>query len=106
MSSIDTNVGSPPCVSRTSCAASAASTSSPSRSIAAHCASVYGRVTRGSSWTRVTLIAKSNSTSQTSVNPMTGAALPGSAVQASGRWPSPASSPDVGSSPIQPAPGM
>ena len=34
-----------------------------------------------------------------------GAALEGSGVHASGMWPSPASSPDVGSNPIQPAPG-
>ena len=36
---------------------------------------------------------------------MTGAAVIGSAAQASGMWPSPASSPEVGSSPTQPAPG-
>ena len=73
--------------------------------IAVHCASVYGFVTRGSSWMRVTFIANENSTSHGSVKPITGAALPGSAVHASGRCPSPVSSPDVGSSPIQPAPG-
>jgi hypothetical protein len=37
MSSIDTNVGSPPIVSRTSPASSRASTAAPSASIAAHC---------------------------------------------------------------------
>jgi hypothetical protein len=37
--------------------------------------------------------------------PVTGAADPGSGEQASGMWPSPASSPEVGSRPIQPAPG-
>ena len=34
-----------------------------------------------------------------------GAAPEGCGVQASGMWPSPASRPDVGSSPTQPAPG-
>ena len=47
-----------------------------------------------------------NSTSHSSTAPLTGAALAGSGVQASGMWPSPASRPDVGSSPIQPAPGQ
>ena len=47
MSSIDTKVGSPPCVSRTSCASSSPSTRSPSASMACHSASSYGRVTRG-----------------------------------------------------------
>ncbi len=46
----------------TSCAARSASTCSPSASMAAHCASLYGLVTRGSSCTRVTLIATLNST--------------------------------------------
>jgi hypothetical protein len=41
-----------------------------------------------------------------SIAPLMGAALPGSGVAASGRWPSPAKRPEVGSSPIQPAPGM
>ena len=40
-----------------------------------------------------------------STPPETGAALTGSGVHASGMCPSPASRPDVGSSPIQPAPG-
>ncbi|AGL28021.1 hypothetical protein J113_17885 [Mycobacterium tuberculosis CAS/NITR204] len=44
--------------------------------------------------------------SHTSVPPLMGAALAGWGVAASGMWPSPANSPDVGSSPIQPAPGM
>ena len=34
-----------------------------------------------------------------------GAAAEGAGVQASGIWPSPASRPEVGSRPIQPAPG-
>ena len=38
-------------------------------------------------------------------SPVTGAALAGSGVHASGRCPSPASRPEVGSRPIQPAPG-
>ena len=66
-------------------------------SMAAHCASLYGSVTRGSSCTRVTVITTLNSVLATSVKPTTGAALPGSAVHASGMWPSPASNPDVGS---------
>ena len=37
--------------------------------------------------------------------PEMGAALLASGVQASGMWPSPASSPEVGSSPTHPAPG-
>jgi hypothetical protein len=41
-----------------------------------------------------------------STAPEIGAALSGCGVQTSGRWPSPASRPDVGSSPIHPAPGM
>ena len=41
----------------------------------------------------------------TSAAPVTGAALTGSAALASGMWPSPASRPEVGSRPIQPAPG-
>jgi len=39
------------------------------------------------------------------VGQVIGAALEGSGVQASGMWPSPANRPEVGSSPIQPAPG-
>ena len=50
---------------------------------------------------RVTVISKSNWSWQTSVKPVTGAALAGSAVQASGMWPSPASRPEVG---VQPDP--
>ncbi|EPZ66055.1 hypothetical protein TBKG_03232 [Mycobacterium tuberculosis '98-R604 INH-RIF-EM'] len=42
---------------------------------------------------------------QTAALPLMGAALAGWGVAASGMWPSPANSPDVGSSPIQPAPG-
>ena len=38
-------------------------------------------------------------------DPEVGAACPGSALQARGMWPSPASIPEVGSRPIQPAPG-
>src|SRR6188474_2544484 len=55
---------------------------------------------------RVTLFEKVNSVSQISVAPTTGAALAKSGVQASGICPSPANNPDVGSRPIQPAPGM
>ncbi len=99
------NVGSPPTVRRTSLSASSRSTCLPSASIADHCASVKGFVTRGSSWMRVTDISNVRTVFETSVMPVTGAALPGSAVQASGMWPSPARSPEVASRPIHPAPG-
>ena len=72
----------------------------------AHSSSVYGFVTRGASNTRCTAMWCENSTSHSSTAPLIGAALSGCGVQTSGMWPSPASSPDVGSSPIQPAPGM
>jgi hypothetical protein len=49
MSSMDTNVGSPPIVSRTSLFESSSSRRYPSDSICRHCSSVYGRVTRGDS---------------------------------------------------------
>ncbi|MCW5833086.1 MAG: hypothetical protein KIS78_11840 [Labilithrix sp.] len=62
-------------------------------------------MTRGSSKIRATLISCSNVVSHASTRPLTGAASDGSAVHASGRCPSPARSPDVGSSPIHPAPG-
>ncbi len=77
----------------------------PSDSILLHCSSVYGSVTRGDSWMRVTFISKLNSLSHSSTAPEMGAALVGSGVQASGMWPSPASKPEVGSRPIQPPPG-
>ena len=79
-----------------------ASTRWPSASIRCHCSSVYGLVTRGDSWIRRTRISCSNSTSHSSTAPVIGAALNGSGVAASGMWPSPASRPEVGSSPTQP----
>ena len=54
---------------------------------------------------RVTFISCEKVTSDSSTAPSTGAALPGSGVQATGMCPSPAIRPEVGSSPIQPAPG-
>ena len=54
----------------------------------------------------MTVLENSRIDSQGSVPPLIGAALAGCGVAASGMWPSPANSPDVGSSPIQPAPGM
>ncbi|CKO85200.1 Uncharacterised protein [Mycobacterium tuberculosis] len=54
----------------------------------------------------MTVLENSSTVSHTSVPPLMGAALAGWGVAASGMWPSPANSPDVGSSPIQPAPGM
>ena len=55
---------------------------------------------------RVTVLENSSTASHGSVLPVMGAALSGLGVAASGMWPSPANSPDVGSKPIQPAPGM
>jgi hypothetical protein len=54
---------------------------------------------------RDTVIEWPKVTSHSSTAPDTGAALEGWGVQASGMWPSPASRPEVGSKPIQPAPG-
>jgi hypothetical protein len=54
---------------------------------------------------RCTVISCPNSVSQGRAAPEIGAALLASGVQASGMCPSPASSPEVGSSPTQPAPG-
>ena len=105
MSSSETKVGSPPMVSRTSPAARRRSTASPSVSIAAHCSSLYGLVERGDSAMRDTDISCEKSTSQSSTAPLIAAAACGSGVAASGRWPSAARRPDVGSSPTQPAPG-
>ena len=73
--------------------------------MAAHCSSEYGRVTRGSSRTRVTVLVNSKVTSARSVTPSIGAAELGSGVHARGMWPSPANRPEVGSRPSQPAPG-
>ena len=63
-------------------------------------------MTRGSSWIRVTTFEKSSVVSQGSVAPVMGADDDGCGVADSGMWPSPANSPEVASSPIQPAPGM
>jgi hypothetical protein len=84
MSSIETNVGSPPIVRRTSSAWISRSTARPSERISVHCSSVYGLVTRGSSSTRVTLLSWTKVTSHSSVKPVRGAALTGSGVHASG----------------------
>ena len=51
------------------------------------------------------LHVKEKSTCASSCSPEIGAALCGDGVAASGIWPSPANRPEVGSSPIQPAPG-
>ena len=59
-------------------------------------------MTRGASHTRSIFIVCVNSVSLFSVNPVIGAALPGSGEQASGMWPSPAKRPEVASRPIQP----
>ena len=73
--------------------------------MAVHWSSVYGLVTRGLSKMRSTRISWTKSDEHGSVAPVMGAALSGSGVQASGKWPSPANNPEVGSSPTQPAPG-
>ena len=62
-------------------------------------------MTRGDSKMRVTFISWRIVDSHGSTAPVTGAALAGSGVHDNGMCPSPASSPEVGSSPIQPAPG-
>ena len=72
MSSIDTKVGSPPSVRRTSPATRRSSTARPTASMRSHWSSVYGNVTRGSSCTRVTELEKSKVTSHGSVAPVTG----------------------------------
>ena len=61
-------------VSRTSCAARSASTCSPSASSVAQASSENGRVTRGVSETRATLISKKNLVSAGSTVPVIGAA--------------------------------
>ncbi|SHV83088.1 Uncharacterised protein [Mycobacteroides abscessus subsp. abscessus] len=104
--SIETKVGSPPTVNRTSRSAIRSSMTAPRARIDSHACSVYGRVTRGSSCTRVTTLTKSRVDSQGSTAPVIGAADSGCGVADSGMWPSPASRPEVGSRPTQPAPGM
>ncbi len=73
--------------------------------MAAQTGSLYGLVTRGVSRSRAIDMAKSKVTSAGSAKPVIGAALPGAGVAASGICPSPASRPEVGSRPTQPAPG-
>ena len=73
-SSTETNVGSPPMVRRTSSALRSASTCSPSRSSRAQDSSENGRVIRGASRMRLTLISKPNSTLAKPTAPEIGAA--------------------------------
>ncbi len=105
MSSTETKVGSPPIVSARPSADNRVSTCSPSSWTRDHWAAEYGLVTRGSSWKRVTTLEKSRVTPLGSTSPLIGAALEGCGVADSGMCPSPANSAEVGSSPIQPAPG-
>ena len=105
-SSIDTKVGSPPIVRRTSPAVRSASTFSPSASSFCQAASENGLVMRGASRTRVTDISKPNSTSAKPAMPEIGAAERKCGVAATGICPSPVSMPEVASKPIQPAPGI
>ncbi|EKA61358.1 hypothetical protein B277_07760 [Janibacter hoylei PVAS-1] len=100
-----TKVGSPPIVRRTSPCVRSSSTDSPSAVIAAHCSSLTGWVTRGSSAKRVTVLAKSKVTCVGAVAPLIGAADAGCGVHERGMCPSPQSRPEVASSPIHPAPG-
>ena len=67
-----------------------ASTALPSSSIAPHCSSLYGKVTRGASQTRRTDMWCSKVVSHGSSVPLIGAADDGSGEHASGMWPSPA----------------
>ncbi len=106
MSSTETKVGSPPMVSSTPAATSRSSTFRPSWCTASVWAGLYGRVTRGSSWIRRTVLANSIVVVDRSVAPVIAALDDGCGVAASGMWPSPANRAEVGSSPIQPAPGM
>ena len=62
-------------------------------------------VTRGFSAMRVIFISKPKVTLLGSTMPLIGAAERKCGVAATGRWPSAHNKPDVGSSPIQPAPG-
>ena len=55
---------------------------------------------------RVTVLLKAKLTSTGSSRPEIGAAVRRAGVAESGIWPSPAKSPEVASSPPQPAPGM
>ena len=71
---IDTKVGSPPLVSRTSWRTRSASIRPPSASIAVQDSSENGFVIRGASATRVTCISKPNVTSAGSARPEIGAA--------------------------------
>ena len=104
-SSAATKVGSPPMVSFTSPSCSRFSTFSPSALMASHSCGLYGAVLRGRLGSRPTFMSNSNSTSHFSSAPLMGAADCGDGEQASGMCPSPAMSPEVGSSPTQPAPG-
>ena len=74
-SSIDTKVGSPPMVRRTSLSLSTWSTSLPSASSASQASSENGLVMRGCSATRSTRMSKSNSTLAKLATPVIGAAL-------------------------------
>ena len=106
MSSTDTNVGSPPCVRRTSCCARSRSTCSPSASIA--CPLRVG-VRLGDA--RILVHAR-HAHRERRTRPRTRRCSRSPAPRCPGRrctraecGPSPASRPDVGSRPIQPAPG-
>src|SRR5664279_4974127 len=103
---MDMKVGSPPMVSRTSASVRRWSTCFPAAWIVDHWSGVYGRVTRGSSCTRRTTLEYSSVDTQGLVDPLIAAAVLGCGVADSGMCPSPANSPDVGSIPIQPAPGI
>ena len=106
-------MGSPPMDRRTSASARTWSTVSPISSMFDQTSSGYGLVLRGASATRATFMENANESAKWSSSPclsqlkdpVTGAAEPGSGVQASGMCPSPARSPLVASRPTQPAPG-
>ena len=101
-----TKVGSPPMVRRTSSAsASRSSTARPSRIDPRPFAVGEGQGDARLLAHPAHLHMVSNSTSAGSCAPVIGAAEAGAGVAASGICPSAAKSPEVGSSPIQPAPG-
>ncbi len=104
-SSMPTNVGSPPMVSRTSCVSRSRSTACASARTSAHASSLYGVVRLAAPPTRRTLMAKLNSVRVGSTVPPIGAVCNGVGATASGICPSAVNSPEVASIPIHPAPG-
>ena len=82
-------------VNSTPASARRTSTSAPSRCRWSICAGVYGLLTRGSSCTRRTVLAKSSVTTGLG-GPVIAAAEAGWGAAAKGMWPSPANSAESG----------